>query len=201
MSHQQTTSSQSISRQAHTRLQDCYQCGKCSAGCPVNDQMDLLPNQLLRLVQLGRNEKAAASEAIWQCLSCQTCTARCPKSVDCASVLDALRQLAIEQSCVAPAQRRTHLFQQAFLNSIRRHGRLHEVELIGAFKAAAFAHDWNPGAVLKDSMLAPKLARRGKLHLRAGSVKDRGVVRRIFRRCLADGGEATPEVPGSRDGR
>jgi heterodisulfide reductase subunit C len=193
MSHQQATSSDWINRQAHTRLQDCYQCGKCSAGCPVNDRMDLLPNQLLRLVQLGRNEKAAASEAIWQCLSCQTCTARCPKSVDCASVLDALRQLAIEQSCAASTQRRTQLFQQAFLSSIRRHGRLHELELIGAFKAAAFAHDWNPGAALKDSLLAPKLARRGKLHLRGESVKDRGVVRRIFQRCLAESNDAAPE--------
>ena len=82
---------------AHTKVRDCYQCGKCSAGCPMAEKMDVLPNQLLRLVQLGKIDKAAASEAIWLCVSCLTCSTRCPKSVDCAGVMDALRQIALEK--------------------------------------------------------------------------------------------------------
>ena len=74
----------------------CYQCGKCSAGCPVAERMDVLPNQLLRLVQLDQAAEAATSHAVWLCLSCLTCTSRCPQEVDCAGVMDALRQLALQ---------------------------------------------------------------------------------------------------------
>jgi heterodisulfide reductase subunit C len=71
----------------------CYQCGKCSAGCPVASAMDLMPNQILRLIQLGETERALASRTVWLCASCNTCTARCPKSVDPARLMDALRTI------------------------------------------------------------------------------------------------------------
>jgi heterodisulfide reductase subunit C len=147
------------------------------------ESMDLLPNQLLRLVQLGRIERAMQSEAIWLCVSCQTCSTRCPKSVDCAGVLDALRELSAAQGRVAPSQRRTVLFQQAFLNNVRRNGRLAELELVGLFKTKAFLDDLNLPLMFKDSLLGPRMMRRGKLHLLPRKVKDRGLVARIFERC------------------
>ena len=172
-----------IEKRAHTSVRDCYQCGKCSAGCPMAEQMDLLPNQLIRLVQMGRADKAVRSESIWQCVSCLTCSTRCPKSVDCAGVLDALRQLSVEQDCVAARHRRTVLFQQAFLANIRRNGRLRELELVGEFKTRGFFHDLSVPLLFKDAMLGPKMLARRKLHFLGGRVKDRGVVRRIFDRC------------------
>jgi heterodisulfide reductase subunit C len=134
---------ETVEQMAHTSVDACYQCGKCSAGCPVADRMDVLPHQLLRLAQLGRIEKAVRSGAIWQCVSCLTCSTRCPKSVDCAGVIDALRQLSVERNQVSPDYRRTVLFQEAFLENIRRNGRLAELELIGAFKTSAFLKDMN----------------------------------------------------------
>jgi heterodisulfide reductase subunit C len=56
----------------------CYQCGKCSAGCPISFAMDLLPNQVIRLVLLGLEEDIANCSAIWLCASCLTCAVRCP---------------------------------------------------------------------------------------------------------------------------
>ncbi len=168
-----------------TNLRDCYQCGKCSAGCPMADAMDVLPNRLIRLVQLGQVEKALRAESIWKCVSCMTCTARCPKAVDCAGVMDALRQIAFERGVVPEARQRTLLFQKAFLDNIRRNGRLRELELVGAFKLRAFFRDRSLRALMKDSFLAPKLMQRGKLHFGGRRVKDRAVVGRIFARCMS----------------
>lgn len=165
------------------QVADCYQCGKCTAGCPVADRMDLPPNQVVRLVQLGKLEKAASSDAIWQCVSCQTCTTRCPKSVDCAGVMDSLRQWAVERALSAPARNRTVLFQKAFLRNIRRNGRLHELELVRTFKTSAFFADLDIPFLFKNAMLAPRMAAQGKLKLTGTRVRDREVLGRIFDRC------------------
>jgi heterodisulfide reductase subunit C len=172
---------------ADLNLRDCYQCGKCSAGCPLGGSMDLLPNRLVRLAQLGQIEVALRAESIWKCVSCMTCTARCPKSVDCAGVMDALRQIAFERGLAPVARRRTVLFQQAFLDNIRRNGRLREIDLIGRFKLTVFFRDGNVRLLVKDSLLAPKLLKRNKLHFGGSRVKDGGVVERIFARCMTNG--------------
>jgi heterodisulfide reductase subunit C len=112
-----------------------------------------------------------------------TCSTRCPKSVDCGGVMDALRQLAVEQGVASEDRRRTVLFQQAFLDNIRRNGRLCELELIGVFKTKAFFADRNIPLLLKDALLAPQLITRGKFHLRGERVHDRGIVERIFAKC------------------
>jgi heterodisulfide reductase subunit C len=173
---------------SHTQIAQCYQCGKCTAGCPMAGQMDSPPTRLMRLLQLGDVEGALRAQSIWQCVSCQTCSARCPKQVDCAGVMDALRQLAYQRGRVSPAQRRTVIFQQAFLDNIRRYGRLNELELIARFKGEVFLRGRALGVLFEDSGLAPKLQRRGKLHLRGQRVKDREVVERIFARALNGGG-------------
>jgi heterodisulfide reductase subunit C len=168
---------------ADTDVQNCYQCGKCTAGCPVAEQMDLMPNQIVRLVQTGELDRALHCLAIWNCVACQTCTARCPQSVDCAGILDIVRQEAVERGIVPRERRLVYLFQKAFLENISRNGRVNEVELIAWFKTKALTKDFNPLFLFKDSLLAPKLMQRGKFHLFGEKVKDRGIVKRIFDRC------------------
>jgi len=75
----------------------CYQCGKCSAGCPMSFIMDLLPNQIIRSVQLGLTEDIAKSKTPWLCASCLVCTVRCPKGIDIAGVMEALRQIVLRR--------------------------------------------------------------------------------------------------------
>jgi heterodisulfide reductase subunit C len=168
---------------AHTQLVNCYQCGKCTAGCPVSARMDLVPNQLIRLVQLGHTDTALRSQAIWECVSCQTCSTRCPKDVDCAGVLDALREISLAEGMVAPSQQTVVSFQKAFLDNIRRNGRLAELELIAQFKAAVFFRTGRPAFLFKDAGLAPELGKRKKLHFIPGKARDRKVVERIFAKC------------------
>jgi heterodisulfide reductase subunit C len=75
----------------------CYQCGKCSAGCPAVSQMDILPNQIIRYAQLGFKDDLLKSKAIWICASCMTCNARCPKGINIAEVIEALRQILLRK--------------------------------------------------------------------------------------------------------
>lgn len=82
-----------VSELSGKNVYSCYQCGRCSAGCPFAFDMDVLPNQIIRLVQLGLAEEALSCEAINVCASCFTCQSRCPKGIDIASVAEALRQL------------------------------------------------------------------------------------------------------------
>lgn len=76
----------------------CYQCGKCSAGCPMAFAMDILPNQVMRFIQLGLEDDILDSRTFWLCASCLTCTARCPKGVDLSRVMEALRLLILRKN-------------------------------------------------------------------------------------------------------
>jgi len=75
----------------------CYQCGKCSAGCPAVSQMDILPNQIIRFAQLGLKDELLKSKSIWICASCFTCNARCPKGINIAEVIEAIRQILLRK--------------------------------------------------------------------------------------------------------
>jgi len=79
-------------------LPSCYQCGKCSAGCPMSFAMELLPNQIIHLVRLGLEEDIAKSKTIWLCASCLTCSVRCPRGVDLSRIMEALRLITLRKN-------------------------------------------------------------------------------------------------------
>ena len=79
-------------------LLTCNQCGKCSAGCPMSFAMDLLPNQIIRLAQLGLEEDIVKSRTVWICASCLTCSVRCPRGVDLGRVMEALRLVTLRKN-------------------------------------------------------------------------------------------------------
>jgi len=76
---------------------NCYQCGKCSAACPATPEMDMLPNQVIRFLQLGLDEKVFEANTPWICASCLQCMAVCPKGVDLARIMEAIRMLQLRK--------------------------------------------------------------------------------------------------------
>jgi len=115
--------SELVVQESGENLLACYQCQKCSAGCPVAYAMDVLPNQIIRMVQFGLRERVLSSNTIWVCASCYTCSVRCPNDIDIAKIMDVLRHIALK-SKVKPAEKDIPIFHSVFLDSIKSKGRI-----------------------------------------------------------------------------
>jgi heterodisulfide reductase subunit C len=139
------------------KIQACYQCQKCSAGCPVAYAMDILPNQVLRHIQYDHRERVLSSKTIWICASCYTCSVRCPNNIDIAKIMDTLRGLAIH-SGIQAGEKDIPLFHSVFLDTIKSKGRIHELSLILQFKKKT-------KDLFKDAGLGLKMYRKGKIKL------------------------------------
>jgi heterodisulfide reductase subunit C len=135
----------------------CYQCSKCSAGCPMNFAMDYPPAQLLHAIRLGITDLVFHSKTMWMCASCETCTTRCPQEVDIAKVMDACKILALKQN-IKPAIPRVHNFNNAVLRNMKWFGRVHELAAITDLKMRSFEFS-------KDVGLGIHLIFKGKFKL------------------------------------
>ena len=107
----------------------CYQCVKCTSGCPVGDFFDWQPNQIMRAVQLGQEDIAFRAETPWLCASCQTCTTRCPQGLDIAAIMDFLTREAKAQGYEA-ARPELNIFNEAFMREVKLWGRSYEPGLM-----------------------------------------------------------------------
>jgi len=153
-------------------IQDCYQCQKCSAGCPVAFAMDYKPNQVMQMVSLGMKDRVLSSKTIWVCASCYTCSTRCPNDIDIAKVMDWLRQCALREG-VTPAEKEVPLFHAAFLDSIRTHGRVHELGMMARYKMKT-------GKFFDDFKLGWKMFSKGKLKLLPSGINRKKEIKALF---------------------
>ncbi len=149
----------------------CYQCRKCTNGCPLTFAMDLMPNQVMRMVQLGLQDEVLRSQTIWVCASCQTCTARCPNDIDIAHLMDKLRQLSREAGVAGDPK--ILKFHEALLHSVRRHGRLFELGMVGRYKLTSMD-------LFSGTKLGMELLKRGKLKFLPHNIKGKKEVRDMF---------------------
>ena len=161
------------------KLKDCYQCGKCSASCPMVFQMDFPPNQLIRFAQLGQRETVLTSSTIWVCVSCITCTARCPKEIDIAGLMDVFREMSIKEKMATKEQRRIQKFHKSFLEVIRSNGRLYELMLMLKYKIRTLTP-------LQDAFKTPKMLWTGKLKLWPHKIEKIEEIEKIFEKCLSE---------------
>jgi len=135
----------------------CFQCGKCSAGCPVSYAMDYVPAQLMHAISLGLDELVFNSKTMWLCASCQACTTRCPQDVDIALVMDTVKSISIRQKRKSPMQGIANFYKYA-LQSIRMFGRLYEIGLLANLGLRS-------KEMMQDIDLGKEMFKKGKLKL------------------------------------
>jgi len=135
----------------------CYQCVKCTSGCPLAQHFDLAPNQVMRAAQLGMEDLIYGSRTAWLCASCQTCTTRCPQGIDIAKVMDFIVSEAAEQGIPARVPE-TALFNKVFLRNVDILGRAYELGLIVEMNLRT-------GQPFKDLDLGFEMFRRGKIKM------------------------------------
>ena len=91
-----TDFAEEVRRETGENIFLCYQCQKCSAGCPVVEHFDLHPNQVMRAIQLGQKEMVIHSKTIWLCAMCETCATSCPHDINITKIMDLLKIMAKE---------------------------------------------------------------------------------------------------------
>jgi len=150
----------------------CIQCGKCTAGCPISPEMDLQPNQVIHLIQINDHEAVLRSSTIWLCASCQTCSVRCPDNIDVAGIMDSLRKLALEEK-VPLGEEQGVKFNELFLDSIRKRGRVNEMEILLHYHLATHQP-------FKDTYLGLMMLAKRKLSFSGRKIKEVGKIKEIF---------------------
>lgn len=169
-----------IEKEAETSINLCYQCGKCSAGCPVGFAMDYTPRQVIRMLQLGFIDQVLNAQSIWICASCETCSSRCPRGVDIAALMDALRREALSQGKIS--DKKVAVFNEAFLAGVKNFGRSYEPGIL-------LKHNLKTRQPFKDAQLGLPMMTRGKVHTLPAKIKGREQIKKIFARSRKTGGE------------
>ena len=165
---------QKIAESAHTNLRDCYQCGKCSAGCPMAEDMDMRPQQVMRHLQMGLVQEVLEAQGPWMCAQCTVCSARCPQNIEIADVMRAVR-LESKARGYQPLKE-GDIFDDLFIRKVRKHGRSNEQWL------AAF-YNLESGHLLQDMNSAPTMFLKGLVGIAPHSTKDPEAVARLIDRC------------------
>ncbi|MDR2892134.1 MAG: 4Fe-4S dicluster domain-containing protein [Deltaproteobacteria bacterium] len=163
-----------VEEESRQVVKKCYQCGNCTAGCPMSFSYDYTANQLMRLIQLGQRERVLKSRAVWMCVTCETCTTRCPNEIDVARVLDVCRHMA-RKAGYGGVFNNMRVFADSFLQTVRWNGKSHELGLMALFKMRAMKP-------FSDLSLAPSMLLKGKLPYLPHRIKGRSEVAGIFKR-------------------
>lgn len=150
----------------------CLHCQSCANGCPFIEGMDYAPNAVLRLVQLGLEDMALNCATIWICVGCNTCSSCCPMAIDIPGVMDQLRHNAIKKG-VKIAEPDVLSFHNEVLNTVKKYGRTHKLEIMMRYKLKKMD-------LFSDMGMGLKMLKKRKLDLTPSKVRDKKAIEKIF---------------------
>jgi heterodisulfide reductase subunit C len=171
-----------VEEKSGVKVSACYQCRKCTNGCPVTFAMDLFPDQVMRYIQLGLRKEILQSSTIWVCASCETCTTRCPNEVDIAKVMDFLKQTIVREESKA-AEKKVLTFHRVFLDTVRKRGRVFETGLMQNYmlKSGEWIQKLKDQTILEEMRLGLTMYRKGRLNLLPKKIKRKNEIKKMFK--------------------
>ena len=140
-------------------VNSCIQCGTCTGSCPNSFAMDYTPRHMWRMVLMGKKDKIFKSKTFILCSSCYFCTLRCPRGLPLTEAMAALKQIALKDGY--KNYKGSTQFYKQFMNSVRRHGRVNEMEFMSFYFAALM----NPLLSLRFAPLGIKFMMKRKISL------------------------------------
>lgn len=156
------------------RLNQCIQCGTCTATCPVSYAMDVTPRQVIGMFRAGAIEELLQSRTIWICASCYHCTLRCPAQIQITDLMYALKRIAIEEG-IFPKRFPVHVMSETFARNVKRYGRNYEVGLLLRYFLRT-----KPTGLYKQRKAGFSLWRHGRLKIRPSKIGNIDQLRKII---------------------
>jgi heterodisulfide reductase subunit C2 len=165
-----------VNKRSGTNVLECYQCGKCVATCPVSGYMDITPRQIMQHVKLGLKDKILEANSTWYCLTCSSCSARCPREIEIPAVMEAVRHMAIEENIYPKSKKVKDIrrFHEIFLDMVSKYGRSFDLRLMAEYNIRT-------SNFFKDVSLAPKAILKGKISLTYEKTKNKRAIDKMFK--------------------
>ena len=165
------------------RITHCLQCGSCSGSCPNGPDMLYTPRTLFGLISAGQRERVLSSNTMWCCVSCYSCTTRCPQSVPITDLMYTLKRMSIHEGLAggtdAPALART------FTGLLEKYGRSFEFGL-----ASRYYLFHKPLSMLKMGPLGLSLFTKGRMSLVPTRIRQLDQLQAIIKKARELGGAA-----------
>jgi heterodisulfide reductase subunit C len=146
------------------KLKECIQCGTCSASCPASAAMEYSPRKIVAALRAGMLDRVLNSTTAWLCVSCYSCTVRCPAGIPFTDVMYELKRLEVDKGLSKDTA--GPRLAQAFAETVDDHGRNIETKLMRKYYLST-----NPLKALTQIPLVVKLLLRGRLELRTHTIK------------------------------
>jgi len=159
-----------------TMMRACMQCGTCTGSCVNSHAMDATPRELWRMVQMDLKDDIFNSRTFWLCSSCYTCTLRCPRGLPLTEAMAALKRIALKEGIIK--DKRSPKFYRTFLDTVRRYGRVREMEMMTRYFMALK----NPVVPFGFAPLGARLMIKGKVSIQMPAFSGKGKLDSIYRK-------------------
>ncbi len=155
------------------KINECIQCGTCSASCPSAAAMEYGPREIIAALRAGMLDRVLNARTVWLCVSCYACTVRCPAGIPFTDVMYELKRLEVDKRLAKDSEGAA--LAKAFADTVDRHGRNVETSLLRKYYLST-----NPLKALGQLPLAARLFAKGRLELWPRTIKGIAGLRKMM---------------------
>jgi heterodisulfide reductase subunit C len=160
------------------RLVHCLQCGSCGGSCPSSADMEYTPRTLIAMINAGNRDAVLAANTMWACVSCYSCTTRCPQEIPITDIVYTLKRMAI-------AERRYHgtdapALAKTFTDFVEKYGRSYEAGLATGYH---LLKRWKPLQLMQMAPMGMKIFSRGRMAIFPTKIRQIDQLRAIIKKA------------------